>query len=96
MSVAYSPTSAIDMILNKFHLSRTKLYWFEVEFLIIKFVFTKNATKIDDIFTADLTLCCRCQIDREDFVNFVAFLENMNFTRFMKKKLVAIYDECRT
>ena len=47
----------------------------------VKFMFSKKATKIDEIFTVDLTLCSKCQIDGEDFVNFVAFLENKNFTR---------------
>ena len=33
-------------------------------------MFSKKATKIDKIFTANLTLCSKCQIDGEDFVNF--------------------------
>ena len=41
----------------------------------LKFVFSKKATKIDEIFTVDLTLT----IDGEDSSIFVAFLENMNF-----------------
>ena len=36
---------------------------------ILKFVFYKKATKIDEIFTVNLTLCSKCQIDGEDFVN---------------------------
>ena len=36
----------------------------------LKFVFSKKATKNDEIFTVDLTLSSI----------FVAFLENMNFT----------------
>ena len=36
----------------------------------VKFMFSKKATKIDEIFTVDLTLCSKCQIDGEDFVNF--------------------------
>ena len=45
-------------------------------------MFFKKATKFDEIFTIGLTLCSKCQIDGEDFVNkFVAFLENMNFNR---------------
>ena len=31
-----------------------------------KFMFSMKATKID----IDWTLCCKCQIDGEDFVNF--------------------------
>ena len=27
----------------------------------LKFVFSKKATKIDEIFTVDLTLCSKCQ-----------------------------------
>ena len=39
-----------------------------------KFTFSKKATKIDKIFTVDLTLCSNCQIDGEDFVNFCGLL----------------------
>ena len=46
---------------------------------MLKFMFSKKATKIDEIFTVDLTLTTYCQIDGEDFVIFVAFLENINF-----------------
>ena len=35
----------------------------------LKFMFSKKATKIDEIFIVDLTLCSKCQIDNEDFVN---------------------------
>ena len=34
-------------------------------------MFSKKATKIDEFFTANLTLCSKCQIDGEDFVNFL-------------------------
>ena len=40
-------------------------------------MFSKKAAKIDEIFTVNLTLCSKCQIDSEDFINF---LENTNFT----------------
>ena len=40
----------------------------------LKFMFSKKATKIDQIFTGDLTLCSKCQIDGEDFVNFCGLL----------------------
>ena len=47
----------------------------------LKFMFSKKATKINEIFTVDLTLCSKCQIDSEDFINFCGLLiENMNFT----------------
>ena len=40
----------------------------------LKFMFSKKATKIDEIFTVDLILCSKCQIDGEDFVNFCGLL----------------------
>ena len=39
-------------------------------------MFSKKATKIDDIFTDDLTLYSKCQIDCEDVVNFCGLLRN--------------------
>ena len=37
-------------------------------------MFSMKATKIDEIFTIDLTLCSKCQIDGEHFVNFYGLL----------------------
>ena len=37
-------------------------------------MFSKKATIIDEIFTADLTVTTYCQIDGEDFVNFCGLL----------------------
>ena len=37
-------------------------------------VFSKKATKIDKIFTVDLTVTTYCQTDGEDFVNFCGLL----------------------
>ena len=37
-------------------------------------MFSKMAKKIDKIFTVDLTLCSKCQIGGEDFVNFCGLL----------------------
>ena len=42
----------------------------------VKFVFSKKATKIEEIFTVDLTLTTKCQIHSEDFVNFCCLLKN--------------------
>ena len=42
--------------------------------LMVKFMFSKKATKIDEIFTVDLTLFIVCQINSEDFVNFCGLL----------------------
>ena len=44
------------------------------ERLAVKFVFSKKATKIEEIFTVYLTLTTKCQIDSEDFVNFSGLL----------------------
>ena len=41
---------------------------------MLKFMFSKKATKIDKIFTVDLTVTTYCQIDSEDFVNFCGLL----------------------
>ena len=38
-------------------------------------MFSKEAKKIDKIFTVDLTLCSKRQINGEDFINFRGFLE---------------------
>ena len=42
---------------------------------VLKFMFSKKATKIDEIFTVDLTLGSKCQIDGEDFFNFCGLLK---------------------
>ena len=39
--------------------------------IFIKFMFSKKATKNDEIFTVDLTLTTYCQIDGEDFFQFL-------------------------
>ena len=41
---------------------------------LFKFMFSKKATKIDTIFTVNLTACSNCQIDGEDFINFCGLL----------------------
>ena len=43
--------------------------------LMLKFMFSKKATKIDEIFNVDLTVNAYCQIDNEDFVNFCGLLK---------------------
>ena len=42
-------------------------------------MFSKKATKIDKIFTVNLTLCSKCQTDVEDFVNFCGLLRKHEF-----------------
>ena len=63
---------------------------FEKEFPLKNFIFSKKATKIDEIITINLTSTTKRQIDSKDFINtvkilsiFVAFLENNNFTCFV-------------
>ena len=46
----------------------------EVHEILLKFVFSKKATKFEKIFTVDLTLTTYCQIDGEDFANFCGLL----------------------
>ena len=48
---------------------------FAANLFVLKFIFSKKATKIDKIFTIDLTLVKKHQIDREDFVNFCGHLK---------------------
>ena len=52
----------------------------EINFKVVLKV--KKATKIDKIFTVDLTVTTYCQIDDEDFVNFCGLLRK----RELKKK----------
>ena len=40
----------------------------------LKFMFSKKATKNAKIFTLDLTICSKCQIEGEDFINFGGLL----------------------
>ena len=47
---------------------------YKINLILLKFMFYKKATKIDEVFTIDLTLCSKCQIDGEDFVNFCGLL----------------------
>ena len=46
----------------------------ESQICTLKFIFSKKATKFEEIFTVDLTLFSNCQIDGEDFVNFCGLL----------------------
>ena len=42
---------------------------------LVKFMFSKKATKIEEIFTVYWTLCSKCQIEGEDFVNFCGLIK---------------------
>ena len=66
----------IIKFINKF----MKSYFFPFfPFCTVKFMFSKKATKIDKIFTVDLTVTTYCQIDVEDFVNFCGLLKKCEF-----------------
>ena len=41
-----------------------------VNTILLKFMFSKKTTKIDEAFTVDLRLCSKRQIDGKYFVNF--------------------------
>ena len=43
-------------------------------YVALKFMLSRKATKFDEIFTVNLTLCSKCQIDGKDFVNFCGLL----------------------
>ena len=54
---------------------KMKKFYFAIFEACVKFIFSKKATKIDEIFTDNLTLCSKCQIDGEDFANFCGLLK---------------------
>ena len=41
---------------------------------LIKFMLSKKAIKIEEVFIVDLTLCSKRQIDGEDLFNFLGLL----------------------
>ena len=43
----------------------------------LNLILSEKATEIDQIFTVDLTLFSKCQIDGEDFVNFFGLLRKL-------------------
>ena len=53
--------------------------------MLLKFMFSKNATKIDKIFIVDLTLCSKYQIYGEDFVNFCGLLRKHKLYMYRKE-----------
>ena len=53
----------------------------------LKLVFSKKATKIDEIFTVHMTLTYGVKIDVKISSIFMAFLENVNFTKFLFTEL---------
>ena len=47
----------------------------------VKLIFSKKATKIDEIFTVDLKFITQCQIYGEDFINFCGLLRKHELYR---------------
>ena len=58
-----------------------KNHWDFRCWVLVKFVFSKKATKIDEIFIVDLTLTNKGKWTVKILSIFVAFLENMNFNK---------------
>ena len=48
---------------------------------LIKFMFSKKTTKNQEIFTVNLTLFSKCQIDGEDFINSCDLLKKHKLNR---------------
>ena len=49
-------------------------------------MFSMKATKFDEIFTIDLTLCSKCQIDGEDFVIFCGLLRKHELYKLVSQE----------
>ena len=60
---------------------------------VLKFMFSKKATKIYEIVTVDLILCSKCQIDGEDFVNFLGLLRKHKLYQ-NKFSVIKTFDTC--
>ena len=57
-----------------------------ITLFFVKSTFSEKATKIDKIFTVNLTVCINHQIDGEDFVNFCGLLKG----RFFSENLMGL------
>ena len=55
-------------------------------------MFSKKATKIEEIFNVDLTVCRKCQIFGEDFVKFCGLLRKLELYYFIdnSKRLILL------
>ena len=63
---------------------------------MLKFVFSKKATKINEIFTVNLTVTTYCQIDGEDFFNFCGLLRKRELSTIAISCEQPIYREKQT
>ena len=64
---------------------------------LLKFMFSKKVAKFDEIFTVNLTLCSKCQIDSEDFFNFCGLhrkheLDQPTFITFPNLSIILNYN----
>ena len=59
---------------KKIFMNFTRFFFSILIGLRLKFVFSKKATKINEIFTVDLTVTTYCHIDGEGFINFCGLL----------------------
>jgi hypothetical protein len=72
---------------------RQKISYF-VPFFKLNSMFFKKATKIDEIFTIDLTICSKRQIDSEDFVNFCGLLRKYElYHKVLSSRLQRLNEE---
>ena len=76
-----------------------------LQIFCLKFTFSEKATKIDKIFTINLTVCSNRQIDGKDFVNFCGLLRKRELydhyflTRYFQKifsKNILVPSVCKT
>jgi hypothetical protein len=58
---------------------------FRINF-VVKFMFSKKATKIDKIFIVDLKPTTKCQIEGEDFVEFCGLLRRHKLYLFLTER----------
>ena len=59
-------------------------------YVLVKFIFSKKATKMDKIFTIDLTLYSKCQIDGEDFIHFCGLLRKHKLYQYVSISVLFI------
>ena len=54
-------------------------------------MFSKKATKIDEIFAVALTICSNFQINGEDFVDFCGLLRKRKLYEFNTKEINSLF-----
>ena len=85
ISLIFNPIRVFNDLVEFAMLSMPK--YLNIGTFFVKFMLSKKTTKIDKIFTVDMTLCSKCQIDGEDFINFCGILGKHKFHKFTKKNL---------